>query len=43
LYADFRMRVDDNFPVHDNAFREPAILAATQQMKFKRSGNQLVT
>ncbi len=25
-----------------NAFSEPAILAATQQMKFKRSGNQLV-
>ncbi len=25
-----------------NALNEPAILAATQQMKFKRSGNQLV-
>ncbi len=25
-----------------NAFSEPAILAASQQMKFKRSGNQLV-
>ncbi len=25
-----------------NAFSEPAILASTQQMKFKRSGNQLV-
>lgn len=25
-----------------NAFSEPALLAATQQMKFKRSGNELV-
>ena len=25
-----------------NAFNEPAILAATQQMKFKRTGNQLI-
>ena len=25
-----------------NAFSEPAILAASHQMKFKRSGNQLV-
>jgi hypothetical protein len=25
-----------------NAFSEPAVLAATQQMKFKRSGNELV-
>jgi hypothetical protein len=25
-----------------NAYEEPALLAATQQMKFKRSGNQLV-
>ena len=25
-----------------NAFNEPAILSATQQMKFRKSGNQLV-